>query len=312
MYDHPPSPRTSVVALAAPSTKLQRSHSPIPHISTLLPHHSHHLHHDRQYSPNSRQADISRLLDPAYASTSTAPGTTCSRAYVDHRGDLHDPDYRDFPVLPAKRRVTNSQKMRQQRRSYSANATLYAQQQLSKTARRQSSASTLSDRYSTYPLVARPEWERDWATEAEELDENEDEEDDVESQEALSPFTSSSASSSSSPTTSTSRRASMPPSIYERSGFFYTEPRTASATSSPVGSLEEQEEDHESPFEDAESASPKGKAASLLKRMKRCSSVDQHQQERQLEEFDETCMPEREEEEEEPFSNAVRDEQDDV
>ena len=56
-----------------------------------------------------------------------------------------------------------------------------------------------------------------------------------------------------------------------------------SASSSPVGSLEEEEEIEElgreqSPFEDAESSSPRQKAASLLRRMKRSSSVDQHAQ----------------------------------
>ena len=102
----------------------------------------------------------------------------------------------------------------------------------------------------------------------------------------------------------------LPPSIYERSSFFYAELPTVSATSSPVGSLEEQEEDQESPFEDVESSSPKQKAASLLRRMRRCSSADQHQQEKTVEDLD-TRMPEHDDEEE-PISSVARDDQDDV
>ncbi|KAG5642924.1 hypothetical protein DXG03_001875 [Asterophora parasitica] len=43
-----------------------------------------------------RAADISRLLDPSY--TKNARASTSSAAYVDRHGDLHDPDYRHFPV----------------------------------------------------------------------------------------------------------------------------------------------------------------------------------------------------------------------
>lgn len=84
-----------------------------------------------------------------------------------------------------------------------------------------------------------------------------------------------------------------------------------SATSSPVGSLEEQEEeDQESPFEDVESSSPRQKAASLLKRMQRSSSVDQYQKERPSEEV---VFPMHDrDDEEEPFSSALRSEKDDV
>jgi hypothetical protein len=47
------------------------------------------------YSPSSRAADIARLLDPSYSNNS--PFT--KHVYVDHHGDLHDPDYRDFPPV---------------------------------------------------------------------------------------------------------------------------------------------------------------------------------------------------------------------
>ncbi|KAF8171669.1 hypothetical protein BJ912DRAFT_995380 [Pholiota molesta] len=50
-------------------------------------------------------ADVSRLLDPSYLPSSTAAKTARSASvsvYVDPAGDLHDPDYRHFPVaLPA-------------------------------------------------------------------------------------------------------------------------------------------------------------------------------------------------------------------
>ncbi|KII88250.1 hypothetical protein PLICRDRAFT_54090 [Plicaturopsis crispa FD-325 SS-3] len=42
-------------------------------------------------------ADVARILDPSYA-TSTRPAQAV--AYIDAHGDLHDPDYRHFPVLP--------------------------------------------------------------------------------------------------------------------------------------------------------------------------------------------------------------------
>jgi hypothetical protein len=60
----------------------------------------------RPYSPSTRASDIARLLDPAYASPShqTASRALGSRSairevYVDHHGDLHDPDFRDFPTF---------------------------------------------------------------------------------------------------------------------------------------------------------------------------------------------------------------------
>ncbi|TRM61216.1 hypothetical protein BD626DRAFT_570880 [Schizophyllum amplum] len=50
----------------------------------------------RAYSPSSRADDISRLLDPAYAS----PTRRAEGVYVDHHGELHDPDFKLFPPLP--------------------------------------------------------------------------------------------------------------------------------------------------------------------------------------------------------------------
>ncbi|TFY53919.1 hypothetical protein EVG20_g9915 [Dentipellis fragilis] len=97
-----PSSTTSPCLLAhlalhppVPSTK-RHSHSYLTH-----PHHS----HFSKYSPSSRAADISRLLDPSYLSSSSTSSSPASvSAYVDHHGDLHDPDYRDFPALPTSRR----------------------------------------------------------------------------------------------------------------------------------------------------------------------------------------------------------------
>ncbi|KAH9843106.1 uncharacterized protein C8Q71DRAFT_853604 [Rhodofomes roseus] len=154
-----------------------RSHSPIPHIATILP-----THHSSMYAPATRAADISRLLDPAYASgSSSSSASTASpthhkhgqtRAYVDRHGDLHDPDYRDFPVLPATRTTSAS---RRRRTSHGA---------------RSRSTSRHGDRhYSTAYSIARPEWERDWSTEAGEEDEDVFD-DDTESQSHYSPFAS--------------------------------------------------------------------------------------------------------------------------
>jgi len=79
----------------------KRSPSPTSQHFTVNPFSAH-----RPYSPSTRAADIARLLDPAYASPShkTAFKALGSRnvireVYVDHRGDLHDPDFRDFPTF---------------------------------------------------------------------------------------------------------------------------------------------------------------------------------------------------------------------
>ena len=299
MYDLPPARSSPPYTTSAmlPTNKMTRSNSPIPHISTLIPHH-HHTHH--QYSPNSRAADISRLLDPSYASyNSSSSGSSQrsavqasqTRAYVDHHGDLHDPDYRDFPVLPSTRQKSNPPR----RRSAPASAQLLSRHnstsRLSSSSSRQplqpvASSSTTqaqqTDRYSTYPLVARPEWERDWATEIENL-----EEDDEEVLDLNSPF----VRASSIHTTPSSRRASLTPSIYAHSSFFYNEP-AASVTSSPVDSLEEHHDEDqqesglglsESPFEDLGGAeelmevednasASKCRTGSILRRMKRNGS----------------------------------------
>jgi hypothetical protein len=51
----------------------------------------------QQYAPATRASDITRLLDPSYTSASGSPYQTV--VYVDHSGDFHDPDYRDFPIV---------------------------------------------------------------------------------------------------------------------------------------------------------------------------------------------------------------------
>lgn len=262
MYDHSPQSST---------TKVHRQNSGSKsHLSSLMPLH-HHSHHSSRspYQPNSRQADISRLLDPAYASSSTASAHSsstnvraCTRAYVDHTGEMHDPDYRDFPVLSPRQPPKN---VNTPRRALSAHSRISSS----------TSTSSRPDRYKTYPLVARPEWERGWATEAEDLDE-EDEELSSHEGGVRSPF-----SSSSSDRTPSSRRASLPPSVYTYtpSTYYFSEP--ASTTSSPVDSLEEEQDldaAEQSPFEDAveeEERTPGSTsrtAASILRKMKRTSS----------------------------------------
>ncbi|KAH8813443.1 hypothetical protein DL96DRAFT_1716354 [Flagelloscypha sp. PMI_526] len=51
-------------------------------------------------SKASCSADVLRLLDPAY----TGNYNPSSGVYVDSNGDLHDPDYRHFPLAPSKAR----------------------------------------------------------------------------------------------------------------------------------------------------------------------------------------------------------------
>lgn len=50
------------------------------------------------HASSKHAADLSRLLDPSYCSTSTSKGYVSQQAYVDPYGDLHDPDYRHFPT----------------------------------------------------------------------------------------------------------------------------------------------------------------------------------------------------------------------
>lgn len=52
----------------------------------------------QMHPSNKHAADLSRLLDPLYCSTSTKTAYVSPQAYVDPYGDLHDPDYRDFPT----------------------------------------------------------------------------------------------------------------------------------------------------------------------------------------------------------------------
>lgn len=82
-----------------------------------------------EYAPATVASDISRILDPSYtpsppphsphspgASTSSpsgAGGYTQAKAYVDHAGDMHDPDWRDFPAaLPTSRRLSDTTRSR--------------------------------------------------------------------------------------------------------------------------------------------------------------------------------------------------------
>ncbi|KAI0031484.1 hypothetical protein K488DRAFT_86767 [Vararia minispora EC-137] len=58
----------------------------------------------RRSSSLSRTQDLSRLLDPSYlphSSSSASSSPVSVHAWVDDHGDLHDPDYRDFPILVA-------------------------------------------------------------------------------------------------------------------------------------------------------------------------------------------------------------------
>ncbi|TFK36401.1 hypothetical protein BDQ12DRAFT_249609 [Crucibulum laeve] len=67
---------------------LPRSTSPL---------HFPHCHSSTSAMKHTRAQDISRLLDPTYSSQSTSASS--ASVYVDHHGDLHDPDYRAFPLV---------------------------------------------------------------------------------------------------------------------------------------------------------------------------------------------------------------------
>ncbi|SRR6266702_6702706 len=51
---------------------------------------------------DSRVADVSRILDSSYLSSSTSSSPTS--VYADTDGNLHDPDYRHFPAVAPPRR----------------------------------------------------------------------------------------------------------------------------------------------------------------------------------------------------------------
>ncbi|KDQ61211.1 hypothetical protein JAAARDRAFT_191312 [Jaapia argillacea MUCL 33604] len=64
-------------------------------------HHHHRSHHSAKYSPQRRAADLSRILDPTYASNSSSQSSSSPSSitvYIDDNGALHDPDYRPFPI----------------------------------------------------------------------------------------------------------------------------------------------------------------------------------------------------------------------
>lgn len=189
------------------------------------------------YAPSTRAADISRLLDPAYASGSSSSSSSSAspthhkhgqtRAYVDRHGDLHDPDYRDFPVLPTTARTVSA--TRRRRTSHDA--------------RSRSTSRHADNHYPSAYSYTRPEWERDW-TEAGE-DDDEDVFDDNESQSNYSPFSSHAATRRSSVVHS---RTAYRPYVSVPYSDYTNEPQMIS--SSPVDSFDDHSPSmlHESPL----------------------------------------------------------------
>ncbi|KIJ16699.1 hypothetical protein PAXINDRAFT_10410 [Paxillus involutus ATCC 200175] len=114
----PPSPHTQ-------RHRLRRKRSPSPssrHVSqpySVNPFSSNYI-SSRPYSPSTREADVARLLDPAYASPNTHSAlrfskTAAKEVYVDHHGDLHDPDFRHFPTFGHTHTNVHSQRPRWER-----------------------------------------------------------------------------------------------------------------------------------------------------------------------------------------------------
>ncbi|KAI0306657.1 hypothetical protein B0F90DRAFT_792027 [Multifurca ochricompacta] len=67
----------------------------LPHSITTTSPPKRHFSHYRQ----PKVADVSRILDPSYMSSSSSSSPTS--VYADTDGNLHDPDYRHFPVVAA-------------------------------------------------------------------------------------------------------------------------------------------------------------------------------------------------------------------
>ena len=293
MYDYPAPASSSTPP--SPHTRKhhnhphRRSQSPLPHLSTLLPT-GHHHHHE--YSPSSRAADISRLLDPAYASSSSSSSTSASpsprtpqtRAYVDHNGDLHDPDYRDFPVLPLPTRNVSTATRR-------------------RTSTGSGARSRSHERYSVALNPPRPSWERNWGAEIDESD-DECEEIEAEGQSQFSPF----ASHHDPPRKNVNSNAYTPPS--------YTSPYYYFSDTTPTSSPDSYDDDntnalqlHESPFgDDVEETSEESKKRSCLVRRgskpKKAASMEE-QMEKDDEEPSRSLRPLDEDVEDECASTLV-------
>jgi len=63
----------------------------------LAPTTTHPKRNNMSHRRQAKAADVSRLLDPSYLSSSASSSPTS--VYADTDGNLHDPDYRHFPVV---------------------------------------------------------------------------------------------------------------------------------------------------------------------------------------------------------------------
>ena len=99
-YDFPIPSNSSLMTIPQRALRHRRSPSP-PSRSYHTPHFP--THHSTKYTPSTRQAEVSRLLDPSYSNiqqgSSSSKTNSPLSVFVDHHGDIHDPDYRDFPAL---------------------------------------------------------------------------------------------------------------------------------------------------------------------------------------------------------------------
>ena len=197
---------------------------------------------------------------------------TQTRAYVDHNGDLHDPDYRDFPVLRPSSRCTQPTKRR--------------------TSASSAARSRSHDRYPMSMQPPRPNWERDWGTEVADSD-DEDDMDEVESQSHFSPF----ASHHGSPRRNHSALGRPTYNSY----YYYAD---APQTASPLGSYEDESPNalqlHESPFgddDDGEVVEESRKTACLIRKVSKQKKSMEAETEKEVDEpspmlrsLDEECF----------------------
>lgn len=172
--------------------------------------------------------------------SSTQPQT---RAYVDQHGNLHDPDYRDFPIL---RMSAHSPQPGKRRRTSAGNA-----------ARPHSRDRTSS--LTTY--ATRPAWERDGLVE--EVDSDDEDEDELDSQ---THFTTTFIASHALPR----KKASTSPLFQPYTPPFWSD----TLMTSPVGSYDDEHTNalqlHESPFEDETEEvfeEPRSKSNCLLRKV---------------------------------------------
>ncbi|KZP12685.1 hypothetical protein FIBSPDRAFT_1046621 [Athelia psychrophila] len=102
LYDFPMPSTSTLPPVPSPTRKPTVRTSAPTRITYHTPHFSS---SSKSYAPSSRAQEESRLLlDPSYTNANNGSGSSGNSplsVFVDRHGDMHDPDYRHFPALPA-------------------------------------------------------------------------------------------------------------------------------------------------------------------------------------------------------------------